>query len=244
MGSVMGTPAYMPPEQALGEIDNLDERADVFGLGAILCEILTGKPPYVADDGTQVFRMASRGKLADCFVRLDACGADAELIALTKHCLELEPPDRPRDASVLAAGVSGYLESVETKLRKTELAKAATQARAEESVRRHKLIHVAGTAVTLSLVIGIAASGWQTVRANREASRAEDRVTPGTRGRAVSQRTRDSRGGGEVAGPAGNATRRSGNRASERTIDAARNGSSMPARSCWHKPILRRATAS
>ncbi|MHB0960024.1 MAG: WD40 domain-containing protein [Pirellulaceae bacterium] len=173
MGSVMGTPAYMPPEQALGDIDNLDERADVFGLGAILCEILTGKPPYVADDGGLLFRMASRGKLADCFVRLDACGAEATLIALTKQCLELEPADRPRDASVLAAGVSRYLESVEAKLRKTEMAQVAAQAYAEESVRRHKLIHIAGAAVTIALAIGVAASGWQTVRANREATRAE-----------------------------------------------------------------------
>src|SRR5262249_46489917 len=46
-GSLLGTPAYMPPEQANGDIANLDRRADVFGLGAILCEILTGKPPYV-----------------------------------------------------------------------------------------------------------------------------------------------------------------------------------------------------
>ncbi len=44
-GSVLGTPAFMPPEQAIGAIDQIDERSDVFGLGAILCMILTGKPP-------------------------------------------------------------------------------------------------------------------------------------------------------------------------------------------------------
>src|SRR5262249_7138483 len=46
-GSLLGTPAYMPPEQANGDVALMDRRADVFGLGAILCEILTGKPPYV-----------------------------------------------------------------------------------------------------------------------------------------------------------------------------------------------------
>jgi WD40 repeat protein/serine/threonine protein kinase len=136
VGSVMGTPAYMPPEQALGEIDVMDERADVFGLGAILCEILTGKPPYVGDDGTQIFRLASRGKLTDCFERLDACGADEDLIALTKLCLELEPDDRPGNAGVLAERVTEYLESVESRLRQAEMERAAQAARADAEAAR------------------------------------------------------------------------------------------------------------
>lgn len=163
MGSVMGTPAYMPPEQALGEIDNLDERADVFGLGAILCEILTGKPPYVGEDGTQVYRMASRGKLQDAFSRLDGCGADADLITLTKHCLELEPVDRPRDAGVLAERISDYLESVETKLRQSEIERATEAARAEEALNTAREQEVAAQAerrarkLQLSLAAGTVA---------------------------------------------------------------------------------------
>src|SRR5262249_32603415 len=43
-GSMMGTLAYVPPEQARGSIDEIDYRSDVFGLGAMLCEILTGQP--------------------------------------------------------------------------------------------------------------------------------------------------------------------------------------------------------
>ena len=59
----MGTPAYMAPEQARGEIDDLDERADVFGLGAILCEILTGQPPYVDRSLREVQKMAAAAEL-------------------------------------------------------------------------------------------------------------------------------------------------------------------------------------
>lgn len=190
MGSVMGTPAYMPPEQALGEIDNLDERADVFGLGAILCEILTGQPPYVADDGTQVFRMASRGKLSDCFERLGNCGADDDLIQLAKHCLNLEPAERPRDAGVLAERISAYLESVETKLRQAELSRVAESARAEEALHtarehaaaaraeRHarKLQLSLATGVVVVLIVGGIAAAWTAItqrHLKQQAMRAE-----------------------------------------------------------------------
>ena len=99
----------MPPEQANGDIAHLDRRADVFGLGAILCEILTGKPPYVGRSGEEVRRKAANGDLADATARLDACGADAELIALTKKCLSPEAIDRPKDAQAVADGLSAYL---------------------------------------------------------------------------------------------------------------------------------------
>ena len=92
----------MPPEQANGDVANLDRRADVFGLGAILCEVLTGKPPYVGRSAEEVRRQAANGDLADAIARLDGCGADEELIVLTKACLSPEAKDRPKDAQVVA----------------------------------------------------------------------------------------------------------------------------------------------
>ncbi len=153
MGSVLGTPAYMPPEQALGEIDRLDERSDVFGLGAILCEVLTGKPPYVASDGTQVFRLASRGKLDHCFERLEESGAGEELIAITKHCLELEPKDRPRDAGVLAERISTYLASVETRLREAQLEQASQSVRLIEERKRRRVTALLGAVAAAFLAV-------------------------------------------------------------------------------------------
>ncbi len=86
-GSVLGTPAYMAPEQARGELERVCERADVFGLGSILCEILTGDPAFSGRSNAEIMRKAARGELAEAFARLDGCGAEPELIALAKHCL-------------------------------------------------------------------------------------------------------------------------------------------------------------
>ena len=128
-GSVLGTPAYMPPEQARGEVEAVDERADVFGLGAILCEILTGKPAFTARSARETLRKACRGELAEAFERLEDCGAEAELIALAKNCLAAEREDRPRTAQQVAERITAYLTGVQERLRQTELARVDATAR-------------------------------------------------------------------------------------------------------------------
>src|SRR5262249_6237120 len=69
-GSVLGTPGYMAPEQARGEIDALDERADVFGLGSILCEMLTGKPAFTGRSSEETLRRAGRGEISEACSKL------------------------------------------------------------------------------------------------------------------------------------------------------------------------------
>jgi tetratricopeptide (TPR) repeat protein/tRNA A-37 threonylcarbamoyl transferase component Bud32 len=134
-GMVMGTPSYMAPEQARGELDHVDERADVFALGSILCEILTGEPAFLGISAGDVHRKAVEGDLADAAARLEGCGADAELIALARDCLAREAADRPRKAGAVAERMTAYLTGVQERLRAAEMAKAAESARAEEASR-------------------------------------------------------------------------------------------------------------
>ncbi len=133
-GSIMGTPAYMPPEQALGQIDQLDERSDVFGLGAILCEILTGKPAYVGEPD-DVLIMAAQARLEGAHARLDACAADPELVVLVKRCLSPEKAGRPANAEVLAKSIGDHLASMEERARRAEVVAAEQRARGQEEHR-------------------------------------------------------------------------------------------------------------
>src|SRR5262249_26499317 len=108
-GSVMGTPSYMAPEQARGEMGRVDERADVFALGSILCEILTGHPAFEGRSAGEIHRKAALGDLAAATAALEGSGADGELIALANHCLAREREDRPRDAGEVAERITTYL---------------------------------------------------------------------------------------------------------------------------------------
>jgi serine/threonine-protein kinase len=158
-GTTLGTPAYMAPEQARGEIDCLDERTDVFGLGAILCEVLTGQPPYTGSDSLSVLYQAAHGELAEAFAQLNRCGADPELIELARRCLAAARDERPRTAADVAQGLTSYLAGVEARLRRAELAAAEAAVRLREQRKRLRLWAVSAGLVLL--LLGSAGWVWQ-----------------------------------------------------------------------------------
>ena len=84
-GAILGTPSYMAPEQARGEA--VDARADVFSLGRILATILVNAPAYSGTTTGEILSQAVRGDARHTLARVQACGADAELISITTACL-------------------------------------------------------------------------------------------------------------------------------------------------------------
>jgi serine/threonine protein kinase len=168
MGREMGTPAYMPPEQALGEWDSVDERADVFALGAMLCEILTGQPPYNDHEIEPALRQAKRGDCAEASARLQACGADAALLSLCRECLAPMRERRPRDGEQVAQHMAAYQAEVQERLRRAELERAAAVVQARWERQRRSWI----LAAALLLLVGVAVSAWLAVRATTAEERA------------------------------------------------------------------------
>ncbi|MFO0965621.1 MAG: serine/threonine-protein kinase [Gemmataceae bacterium] len=107
-GAIMGTPSYMAPEQAFGQSKNVGPAADIYALGAMLYECLTGRPPFrgatVADTLEQVRTMEPVTIRA--FVK--EIPADLETICL--HCLHKEPLRRYASADALAEDLRRYCE--------------------------------------------------------------------------------------------------------------------------------------
>lgn len=110
-GTVFGTPGYLAPEQARGEIDRVDRRTDVFGLGCILCEILTGVPAYRGTTPVEVWRQAEEGDTAATLARLEACDGPEALLTLARACLAIDPEQRPADAGEIVEALVTHLES-------------------------------------------------------------------------------------------------------------------------------------
>jgi hypothetical protein len=99
-GAIIGTPAYMSPEQAAGHSDEIDERTDVFALGAMLYHLLTGRMPYSASTPTEVLELARAARPPDV-LSLEP-QAPAALAAICARAMARLPSERFRNASELA----------------------------------------------------------------------------------------------------------------------------------------------
>jgi serine/threonine-protein kinase len=194
-GAVLGTPEYMAPEQAAGLVEELDARCDVFGLGAILCEVLTGRPPYAAERRWEVLLLAQRADLAEAHGRLTACGADAELVRLARACLAPKPADRPRDAAAVADAVQTYLAGVQERLRAAALDQAAARIKAIEERKQRRLTWALGAAC---LAVALGGGGWWAAATQEQATRREDQART-ERDQAEARREQAERGARKAA---------------------------------------------
>ena len=106
-GVALGTPSYMSPEQARGELDAIDERSDVFALGAMLYELLTGRSPFQGADNAQVIEAVLRGRPVP--VRTLCPEAPPELSAIAERALRNTRAERYPDAGAFARELSAYM---------------------------------------------------------------------------------------------------------------------------------------
>jgi hypothetical protein len=209
-GQVLGTPAYMAPEQAEGRLDRLGPATDVYGLGAILYEILTGRPPFSGGAATAVLRQVVHE--APQRPRSVTPGAPAGLEAVCLKALAKKPGERYATAKELADDVRRWLADEAVSAYAEPLGP-----RLARRARRHRSV-VAGVGAALAVgVVSLAlAAAWLAATnqklqaanaaetaAKQEAQEHEARSIPGKGPRPSGAADGRSPGGGRARVPAG-----------------------------------------
>jgi serine/threonine-protein kinase len=148
-GTVLGTPHYMAPEQARGEVSQLDRRADVYSLGATLYVLLTGKTPIPGNNALEVLSNLATAEPRP--LRQLAKNVPADLEAIVLKCLEREPSARYDSARALAEDLERFLNGEPVQARTV-----GTWYRLRKRARKHwALVSMASAALVLvSLALG------------------------------------------------------------------------------------------
>lgn len=107
-GQFIGTPGFWSPEQARGQTDAIDVRTDVYGVGAVLYALLTGKPPIEGESLLELLERTER--LVPVPPSARQPGIDPLLDQIVLRCLEKDPARRPPDADALARELAGWLQ--------------------------------------------------------------------------------------------------------------------------------------
>ena len=149
-GEVMGTPSYLSPEQARGDVGTIDHRTDIYSLGATLYELLTHERPFQGASRDQIMTAICQTEPRRPRQISPRIPVDLETICL--RALEKEPARRYATALDMADDLRRYAEGRPIRSRRISPAE-----RAYRWVRRHKAVSTAAVAVVAALAIG---SGW------------------------------------------------------------------------------------
>ncbi|MBI4614994.1 MAG: SUMF1/EgtB/PvdO family nonheme iron enzyme [Planctomycetes bacterium] len=163
-GSVMGTPAYMSPEQAAGDLGAIGPATDIYALGAILYEILAGSPPHQGSF-KEIAQKLSRGDLESPSSRAPGREVPRELEAVAMKAMAREPALRYESAFAAGQDLVAWLEG-----RNVSVLLPPLPVRAARWVARHALV---STALALVLVLSLAVGLYLHHRDRREAAERE-----------------------------------------------------------------------
>lgn len=175
-GHALGTPAYMSPEQARGELAQIDERSDVWGLGAILFEILTGRPPHTGERAVEVLQKVLTERPPK--VLEVESGAPAELAAIADRALLLDRSSRYPGAEALAAEIAAFQDGGQV-----HAYEYSSLDMVRRFVGRHRAASVAVLTVALAIVTAtlLAYSGYRSEREARSLAEARSEEAVGRR---------------------------------------------------------------